>query len=209
LGLCRSLDSLAILAGSQGDYGQAGELLERTLALRRKLGDTRFILSTLNNLAIVSRRRDDGARAEQLYQEVIELARACDDQRAWSHGLQGLGELRVEAGDYAASLPYFRESLALRQRLGNRPEMATSFIALGTALFHLGAAERAATLLSAGEKLNEVVGRRLSPADQAERDAQVAEVRAALGDAPFERAWAAGQALSLEAAVALAIEAAA
>jgi predicted ATPase/transcriptional regulator with XRE-family HTH domain/Tfp pilus assembly protein PilF len=207
-GVCRSLESLAILAGSQGDYDQAGALLERTLALRRKIGDTQFVLSTLNNLAIVARRRGDRRRAEQLYLEEAELARANNDQRSLSHGLQGLGELRLEAGDYAMSLPRLRESLSLRQRLGNRPEMAHSLVAVGMALFHLGSGAKGLALLSAATRLEESLGQRLSPAYQAERETRLAEIRAALGEAAFERGWADGQALSLDGAVALALEAA-
>lgn len=205
-GIGRSLDNLAIVLGSQGDYAQAAELLERALSLRRTLEDRRELLPTLVNLAIVSRRRGDRERAEQLYQEEVALALAVDDPRSMSHGLQGLAELSVEAGDHRASLPYFCESLTLRQQVGNWPEIANSFIALARVLDHLGVAAPATILLGAADHLSQSQGRVFAPTYQAEQAAQRDKLRAVLGDAAFERAWAKGQALSLEAAVALALE---
>lgn len=73
-------------------------------------------------------------------------------------------------------------------------------------LSFLGASAPATTLLSAADRESQSQGRFFSPAYQAEHTAQRAKLRAALGDAAFERAWAEGQSLSLEAAVALAME---
>ena len=52
-GWCRSLESLAILAATPGDWARASELLEQTLVRRRRLGDEPRMLTTLTNLATV------------------------------------------------------------------------------------------------------------------------------------------------------------
>jgi predicted ATPase/transcriptional regulator with XRE-family HTH domain len=197
-GICRSLESLAIIAGSQGDYQQARELLGQTLALRRKLGDQRTVLSTLNNLAIVARRLGDLEQSERLYHEASELSQAMNDQRSLSHALQGLGEVHVERGDPAAGLAYFRECIAIRYQLGNRPELAHALYAAGRAFYHLRDGDNAARLIAASEKLRQEIGAGTSEAYRAEAEADIAQVRALLGEAAFAQAWAEGQAMSTE-----------
>jgi hypothetical protein len=63
------------------------------------------------------------------------------------------------------------------------------------------------SLVGAADALDVALGIRPAPNYQAERTRQLAEMRAALGEAAFQAAWAAGQALSLEAAVELALAA--
>ncbi len=200
-GMCRSLESLAILAGTQGNYGSACSLLEQTLHLRREIGDNRFLASTLNNLAIVYRRLGDLPAAEPLYQECADLCRAASDLRSLSHALHGLGEVLVEKGDPAAGLPFFRESLALRYQLDNRPEIVNSLGALAMVLKALHNGVGAARLLAASFRLREELGIQLSPTYLAEAEESVAQVRQITGEAVFVQAWAEGQDLSLHEAV--------
>ena len=69
-----------------------------------------------------------------------------------------------------------------------------------------GAWERAARLAGAAEALREASGYELEPADRAFRERYSAEVRAALGEAALEGAMAEGRALTLEQAMAEALE---
>jgi hypothetical protein len=66
-----------------------------------------------------------------------------------------------------------------------------------------GKPEQAARLFGAAESL---LNERLFPSDQKEFDHYVAVVRAQLDEAVFERAWVAGGAMTLEQAVAFAME---
>jgi hypothetical protein len=65
--------------------------------------------------------------------------------------------------------------------------------------------ERAARLFGAAEALHEAIGKPLPPFLRADYDRDVAAVHAQLDDATFDAAWAAGQALSLEQAIAEAL----
>jgi hypothetical protein len=67
--------------------------------------------------------------------------------------------------------------------------------------------ERAAHLFGAAEGLRAAMGAPLPPADRTEHDRSVAAVRSALGEEAFAAAWAEGRALTLEAAITLALEA--
>jgi len=67
-----------------------------------------------------------------------------------------------------------------------------------------GQAPRAARLFGAATVLREAIGYRMSTSEQTGYEREVAAVREAMGDL-FEAAWAAGEALSLERAIAEAL----
>ena len=69
-----------------------------------------------------------------------------------------------------------------------------------------GQAHRATRLSGAAEALRAAIGVPLRPHEQASHTQAVQALRAALGEEAFANAWAEGRALSLEEAVALALE---
>jgi len=70
----------------------------------------------------------------------------------------------------------------------------------------LGHSERGAVLIGAADDALRVLGSRRHPGDLPEYHRVVAGIRAALGDERFERLYAEGARLSLEDAVALALD---
>ena len=203
-GQCRTLETLAIIAGSQGDYARAGELMTHALDTRRALGDKPSLLPPLNNLALISMRLGDLGRAETLYRECADLSRALDAQKPLSHALHGLGEICVERNDLVAARALFRESVAIRHQLNARTDLLNSLGALGVVLLHLGEADTATQLISAGETMRADLGMTVTPANRAQVDEALAKLRAQLGEAAFERAWTRGRELSLAELLALA-----
>ena len=69
-----------------------------------------------------------------------------------------------------------------------------------------GQSQRAARLWGVAERLRTSMGARPAPASRATRERLMAMARQQLGDAAFEAAWAAGQTLTLEEALAEAQE---
>jgi hypothetical protein len=66
--------------------------------------------------------------------------------------------------------------------------------------------DRAARLDGAADALRGAIGSPLPPNEQCEHERRLSELRAALGDGTFERAFTAGRALTWEQAVAYALE---
>jgi hypothetical protein len=69
-----------------------------------------------------------------------------------------------------------------------------------------GQPERATRLYGAADGLREATGTLVEEADRAAHERAVAAIRAALGEEVFAATWAAGRALALDAAIALAME---
>lgn len=204
-GVYQSMDGLAMLAGMQGDYEQAADLLEQVLVYRRQTHDTMRLNTTLNNLAIATRRLGRIERAKQLYLESIEAAKNTENSRSLSHALIGLSEVHADLKEYAAAQRLQRESISIRHQLGDLKGLAFSFDSLAASLDHLGNSIPATQLESASAKILQGLGITVSPAMRTENENFIAQLHAKLGDAPFEEAWASGQSMSLEKAVALAM----
>jgi len=205
-GMYQSMDALAILAGIQRDYARASELLEQVLDYRRRTKDALRLTATLNNLAIASRRLGNFERARELYEEAISVTRENGNLMSLGHALNGLSEVHTESKDFAAALELQRQGLEVRRQIGDWKGVAFSLGSIAISLHHLDKPARAAQLESACIKLRGELGVSFPAIAQAEHDELSASLRAKLGEAAFDEAWARGQSLSRGQAVALATE---
>ena len=119
--------------------------------------------------------------------------------------LNNLGDVATCLHDYVSAQTLYTESLALFHELGDRSGMAYCLEGLASASA-TDAPVPAASLWGASERLREELGSPLSPTERSDQEQRVTAARAALGEAAFATAWAAGRALPLEQVIALALE---
>jgi hypothetical protein len=119
--------------------------------------------------------------------------------------LAGLGDVARHQGDFAQAADLYVEGLTQLRGSEARNEYAACLEGLAAVAWAGGAAARAARLCGAAAvaRLPDIT---FTPACVAGGAEVVAAARAALGEEEFAAAWAAGQALALEEAVALALE---
>ena len=111
-----------------------------------------------------------------------------------------MGQGRVdEAGRHLA------QGLALSQTLGDQASISWCLAGLGSVAALDETPARAARLWGAGERLRQALGCRSAPAARAIYERALAAARAQLGEEAFAAAWAVGQALTLEQAIAAAL----
>jgi hypothetical protein len=94
----------------------------------------------------------------------------------------------------------------MRRELGRWLEIAESLEGLARLAGDGGRMERAARLLGAAEAIRDALGAPLPPVRRAEYEQCVAEARAALGEEALAAAWAQGKALSVDQAIADALD---
>jgi len=101
-----------------------------------------------------------------------------------------------------------REVLPISRDQGSPVNVATALDPLAWAIHVGGDPARATRLLAAADGIREGLGLRLRVgADRARVEAELLALRSALGEEAFAVAWAAGQALTVEQAVAEALQA--
>ena len=159
----------------------------------------------MQQLGIIARKQGVYHQATALLEECVGLTRQMGDRQRLADGLSALGQVAVEEGDYERARGHYVDSLSLYRELGNRRSVATLLAQLASLARRRGQGSRAARLWGAATTLREAIGAPLTADQSAELDHEVATARAACDEVEFTAAWAAGEALSLEQAVAEAL----
>jgi predicted ATPase/DNA-binding CsgD family transcriptional regulator len=179
---------------------------EEGLALFRELDHQPGIAQTLNILGELARVGGDDTRARQAYEACLEVSQRTGETRRICCVFGGLTFLAQHAGDYEQARDLAEEGLQIALAMNNDLDIVERLAQLAGALGMLGQPEWAARLLGAWEAALEHMVATPEPVDKAEHDRNIAAVRAQLDATTFTTAWALGRAMSLEQAVALALE---
>ena len=196
--MAASLIVLGRAAHAEGDLYKARDYYEQAVALADGLIIAKVYLADL----LVS--EGDTARARQLLEGICDWARASGHEGFLARALYGLGELPRRNDDAARASILHLEALEIRIQLGAKPEIISSL-------------EAVAALAIAGDRLH--LGVRLLSAARAHRDrhgytgmlvdpdhgpAALSLARSKLPASEFAAAYAEGQAMSFDQALALA-----
>jgi predicted ATPase/DNA-binding CsgD family transcriptional regulator len=200
-GMALVLSGLGLTVLYQGDSERARALGEESLLLFKELGDTRSTASSLTNLGITLLEGRDYERAAALFEESLSLRRKLGDKGGSAHTLALLGRVALERHDLERARGCYAESLALRQETGDKEGIAAALEGLAGVAGVRGQPMSAARLYGAAAALRETIGAPLPPTDRAYSERTVAVIGAHLDEAVFTKAWAEGQAMSLEQAL--------
>jgi predicted ATPase/transcriptional regulator with XRE-family HTH domain len=192
------------VAFSGGDRARGRALMEQSLELLRPVGDCWNLGWTLWTLGNVIRHDGENERASELLEESLRLFRAIDDYFGLTTVLFDLAMLAALDPDDRRVWRILRESIALAREGGQVGELAYCIVACGIVLIKRGTLARGLQLISAG-KSGHPLGS-INANQLADFEASLAVTRATLGDDAFDQAWAEGRALTLEQAVAYALE---
>ena len=177
------------------------------LALFRKVGDREWIPFALNRLGIERQEQGDYAGAAALYEEA--LGRWREVGHPWGIGtaLLNLGLVSHELGDTQRAAVLFRECVPLAVREGDRWGLLELFAGLADIAVQAGDPSLGARLLGAANRIQTELGIELQSYVALIRTRALETARSALGAEAFADAWAKGGTLSLEEAIAAAMQA--
>jgi non-specific serine/threonine protein kinase len=205
-GIAQALQNLGVQAFHQLRYEEAVVLLKASLKLRRELGDKAGIANALISLGVAARKQNDLAQAIRYYEEALGLYRELGDTRWIAGTLLNMGIAVFDQGDYCRAGQLHRESLPMFVALGDRQALPESLGGLAEVHWVLGQPQRAAQLFGAIETLREATGVPLADVYLPAHLRLLDEIRAQLGADAFAAARASGQTMTLEQAVALALD---
>jgi predicted ATPase/class 3 adenylate cyclase len=202
-----SLTSLGRMALEDGDYPTARALCEEGLAARREMGDKWSLAISLASLGDVARCEGAHERAATLFEQSLVLSRDVGTRPNIAWALCGLGFVACHQGDLPRATACFAESLGVAHEIGQQPRVVACLVGLAAVAAAMGRWARAARLLGAAQALSDAIGLPFEPPDRLDFDQSATAARAALEAPTFAAAWAAGQALSLDEAIAEALAA--
>jgi tetratricopeptide (TPR) repeat protein len=195
----------ALLAIRLRDYGQAQRHLQESVAFAGRADSQVALGMAVGHLGVVARLQGRYAEARAQLERALTLCRAAGWDVGYQFWLGALGDLARAEGDAAA---WARYAEVLRHARTNRCDLTwqQGVCAVAVLAAQQGVPERAARLVGA---VPERVHPRLQlhlPYLWAELEAALATARQVLGDAAFQRAYEAGQAMPPEQAVADTLE---
>jgi Predicted ATPase len=193
-------------AVGDGDLTRAQQLYEESARTFRELGDEHSALLVTRNLASTYGGLGEHDRARELYEDNLRRARATDNERIQASTLGALAMIAFDQGRIQDAIWMLKESLRIHRHLGDRLDTAVDLCRAARTVAFAGRAGTAARLLSSFAAMREEIGvRRSSVAEMNEET--LTTVRRQLDEAAFAEAWRRGQGLTVDEAVALALDA--
>ncbi len=189
-----------------GDPAAAQQLFTESLRRFRELGDDHYALLAAFNLAVIIEELGDHEPAQALHEENLRRARTQSDQRMVAFSLDRLASFALGEGRVADALSMLKESLCIRRDLGNRVGIAENLSRFAATLNMMGQTTTATRLVSSSKALREQIGSPGVPWLAKITEETLTSIRMQLDDAVFAEAWDQGQALTLEEAIALALD---
>jgi ATP/maltotriose-dependent transcriptional regulator MalT len=202
------LTVLGDVACITGDIPRATAYYWEALALAQTARDDTYSAWLVGNLARLALVQGDDGRVRTLLQQQVAQLRQSAALGLLVMILPALGALVNAQGDSAQASIILREALLLQQQFGPQNvyiELIQSLEAFAGLSIGQGRYMQAAHFLGAAEALCRTSGITMLPSTEPARKRDIATVHAQLDDASFAAAWAAGQALTLEQAIAEAL----
>jgi predicted ATPase/DNA-binding SARP family transcriptional activator len=208
-GLAVALLGLGKAAYDRGEYARAADLLDDALA---RLSGHPPLAAALCARGKVALAQGDAELATALFEESRDLCQTLDNKAGKALALHLLGRVARQQGELARAGALLTESLRLRQG-GATNDILESLeglagLAVAEEHQHMGHPERvlrAVLLLSAAAATRDVLGLPLPPGNRAAYERDLATMRDRLNAAAWQAAWAEGQAMTLEQAIAEAL----
>ncbi len=205
-GVGTALHNLSVVAWEQGDYGSARKLGQEVLLMRRERQDKASLASVLNSMGEFALAEHDYHAAHAFLEECLILSRELGDKIGIARVLYTLSEVVGDQGDYEGAHKFQTGSLRLRQELGSKRGIAQCLQGLAVAAKEQAEPGRLVRLLASADAICAEIGAILPPQSRSRYEPWLNLAREKLGPDAFSIAWEDGKALSLEDAVALALE---
>jgi predicted ATPase/DNA-binding SARP family transcriptional activator len=194
------------VAHKRGDYAAPRCIYEESLALWRVAADPWGVAFPLYRLGLTASKQGDYATARILLEESLAIRRQVGSKWYIAVSLYSLAEVALCQEDYPEATARLAESLVLYQELGSKGQITETLEQFARAAASQAQLERAACLWGAARTQRDVIGTQIPPRERMDYERGIDDARVALGEDAFAAAWAVGCAMTLEQAIAYALE---
>ena len=204
--LALALVNLGVVAKYRRNDAAAVAYCQEGLELARELDDMWTASIALTTLGTVARYEDRFRAAESYYREALEIARRLGDRWIMAIALPYLGVVATARKEYRRARSLFQEHLEVQREVGLKREIATALGDLAALEVEEGYFTRAVRLWGAAEALRSRIQAVIPPTEHERYQRVLTVARKELGEESFEQALTAGEAMSVEEALAYAFE---
>jgi hypothetical protein len=190
----------------RGDNATARPIYEESLALWRTLGDSWGLAAASYRLGMIAYKQGNYPVARLLLEEALANRRAIGQKWVIAISLSGLAEVALCEEQYHQATRFLAESLLLYQELGARAGVIETLEQFALLAVRQAQLKRSARLWAAARAANDVRGAGETLDDRLGNEQRAAVIRAQLGEATFAAIWAEGHAMTVEQAIAYALD---
>jgi len=176
---------------------------EQSLAVRGGLEDDVWVMGTLQGLSLALYRTGEPDRARVVALQAIEMSERIGDYHTGAMNFLTLGMITLGSDDEPAAVALFSQGLERAAQVQSSIGLALSFDALAVVALRRGDLATAARLAAAAEKLRREAGGGPS-VDIVGVERPIVQVKPRMSEADFSRAVSDAEAMTIQAAVALA-----
>jgi predicted ATPase/class 3 adenylate cyclase len=188
------------------DREAAQEAAEKGAALVQESGDRWSSTMALLNMAMLASYLGDFTDARARFAALGPRFAELGDQHRVNMVKSELAHLDRREGKLDKAEAVYRETILEWKRLGHRAAIAHQLECFASIAQIRGDSSRAAQLNGAAEALREKIGISMTQSEKIEYDQRVADLRTALDTDSFSKAWAKGRSMSMDQAIAYALE---
>lgn len=187
-------------------YDEGVGYTDEALAIFQKLDDKPGIAYTLNVLGELARLAGDYDRAREAYEQCLAMVLETGEVVRRDMMLSNLAFVAYQKGDYEQARDLFAASMKQMIEMGARQHAMSGLTGLAGTLGKLGEPEKGARILGAKDALLAGMGFDHQPPDLTEVAKYEVDIKSQLDKATFDAAYARGQAMTLEQAMAYALD---
>ena len=180
---------------------EARRLQDESMALARRLGNPWLLAQVTQSGARIAVAEGDLGATRALFEESTRLFAEIGDITQMNAGRSDLAHALRRHGRSDEALALYHETIRAWQHLGASGAVAHQLESLAVIAVAQSQPARAARLLGAAETLRSSVGAGMMPAERAEYDQALAELRDRLPAAELEAAWASGRTMGMDEAI--------
>ncbi len=201
----KALVILGLVLTHENNFAAAQSTLEESKVLFCDVLDQWGFAHAIMCLALGFFRQNDWATTLALHEQALTLFREVGDRYFQSASHRFIGILQVMKGDETSGIAALREALILAQQLESKYEIGLILSWWGEAEKRLGHPARAVSLYWVAKSILDSTGA-WRATDEAEFENDIVPCRTVLDESTFEAAMAEGRAMTLEQAIAYALE---
>jgi predicted ATPase/class 3 adenylate cyclase len=199
--LADALYNSGTVAGLMEDMATVTAKLDEGLAIGRRERDDGIISTFLGAMGYMAFMGDDLVRARELLDETLAAAERGGERRPIAMGHHMVGQVARLEGRFDDAAEHYRQALRFGHELGDAASLTEPLQGLAAVAIATGETERGVRLLGANDAIRERLGGG-PPPEWLRLGDPLAEARLQLEQEAYDRAWAAGQSMTVDDAVA-------
>jgi tetratricopeptide (TPR) repeat protein len=205
--ICRSLNMWArVILDLHHDLDLSQSYVEESLRLAKEAGLRSQEAQASGILGLIATRGNDHAKARSHFRESIRVYQEIGSMFNVILEKSNLAHLERKLGNYADALQYYRETINAFRDVGQKGAVAHQLECFGFIALAQNRKERALQLFASANALRKQRGTPMTPDEQAYFEERLRILREKLDEMQFDTAWAKGHAMTMEQAIALALE---